>query len=199
MFIKCSSYPRALFGFVFQSRNALLSSTHELLRAAGCIYKQEKPCSNHTCTSWTRHTTARAHESSPSYSSITGWGLWGRLEHRGWVLVVVSAWKRPSATAFHQCTGSGGMLQPSAQRELQGCWERQGKATSKPCKSSQLCFGNREGDTVLLWHSLQAACGTDWFLFNYYYSSLGGCCTIYSWPGKTHAPFFEGKMAILSF
>lgn len=83
--------------------------------------------------------------------------------------------------------------------ELRGCWERQEKATSKPCKSTRLCVGNGEGDRVLCWHSPQAASGTDWFLFNYYYSSLGGCCTIYSGLSKTHAPSFEGKMAILSF
>lgn len=73
------------------------------------------------------------------------------------------------------------------------------KSCIKALKCTGLCFGNGEGDSALCWHSLQAGSGTDWFGFNYFYSSLGGCCTIYCGLGKTHAPSLEGKMAIAAF
>lgn len=98
-----------------------------------------------------------------------------------------------------QAQGNFGAASPDGYTAgSQGNAESREEKLHKPW-NAHFCFGNGEGDTALCWHSPQAGRGTDWFLFNYFYSSLGGCCTIYCGLGKTHAPSLEGKMARAAF
>lgn len=124
------------------------------------------------------------------------------LGKAGTGFAAILAIKRPPAPAFHQGHKPRGILElPVLMATLLGAKEMlrvERKSCTKPW-NAHFCFGNGEGDTALCWHSPQAGRGTDWFLFNYFYSSLGGCCTIYCGLGKTHAPSLEGKMARAAF
>lgn len=197
-----------LFGFVFKrqfpnkwlfcSRNALLISTHELLLAAGCIYKarETRRCPNIYSIN-TLHNQVGHRAGNVGTVPLQGEGLrdgcgtdtglvrkspWAIASHRGREL-------RGSGSCWSQGLDSGNW------EDAAGSKKKWHQSLANPQGSAL----GMEGDTVLCWHSPQAASGTDWFGFNYYYSSLGSCCTIYSGLGKTHAPSLEGKTAILLF